>query len=272
MKFFFSLLLLASVIAAPTHAQQKQNLNWPKTFSGQPDFVFIKDDVIKEALTKAKEEGAEPPTSATLDDILTQKTTVTPLQLEAPNPRLETAQPDDLPTTSIATPTTPDATLPDVVADALLDVSEFKKVLEVAAQSAVRKARVNLNKYDFRPDLARLTLQAVVTSPNQYAIINQHRYGVGDRLHITVPVQISEDDIKTALNAHMPPASALPPERYAQYETTRQDVLTAFKAEQSAGKIRRTQRVPVQIKRIESRKVILSINGKDYDLEIKYRL
>ncbi len=272
MKILLSLLLASSILAAPVHAQSAKALVWPKTFSGQPDFVFIKADVVKEALTKAKEEGAEPPTSATLDDVLNAQTTVTPLQLEAPNPKIKTDDSSEVSSVSISTPAQQDATLPDVLADALLDVSEFKAVLETAAHSAVRKARVNLKKYDFRADLARLTLQAVVRSPNKYAIINQHRYTEGDRLHITVPVQINADDIKMALNAHMPPQSALPPERYAQYVKTRDEVMTEFNTEQNAGNIKRSQRVAVKIKRIESRKVILNIDGKDYDLEIKYRL
>lgn len=246
---------------------------WPQTFSGQPDFVFEKQELVKETLTKAKEEGRESPTLPTLDDLLLHSGGYNPLNLnKIADERDEPAAAEvTLGLLSTVTPVQQNV-LPDVLAEALLDVSEFKVVMENAATTAIRKARVDMNKYNFEKDLARLVLQAVVTSPTQYAIINGRRYHTGDRLHISVPVRVGEDDILAALNAHMPPADAVSEDRYAQYEAARDEVVKAFGEKQAAGGITRMQRIGVKVKRIESRRVVLSVDGKDYDLEIKYRL
>lgn len=254
-----------------THAQQ---LQWPKTFSGQPDFVFERNEIIKNELSRAKNEGAEQPTTSTLDDLLTpQMKKLSPLQLRQ-SQSVHTSQEDvesEVDFSSLGG-NIQSVALPDVVRNELLDISEFKELLDVTAKTAVRKTRLDTNSFDFSPYLARLTLQAVVTSPTQYAVINQRRYKPGERLQLHVPVPISLDDIESALNQHMPPEDVLPEDRFKQYQTARKEVLDDYAQQIKTGRLKRTQKLSVQLQKIESRRAILKVGERQYDLAIKYAL
>jgi len=49
-------LLLLSGMALPVLAQQTR-LDWPRTFTGQPDFEFTRSDIIKDATESATRQG-----------------------------------------------------------------------------------------------------------------------------------------------------------------------------------------------------------------------
>ena len=65
----FNLLLASSIFISTAAAQE--GLPWPKTFVGQPDFEFLRQDVISEYERKKGDESEK--YIATLKDLLTTK-------------------------------------------------------------------------------------------------------------------------------------------------------------------------------------------------------
>jgi hypothetical protein len=162
--------------------------------------------------------------------------------------------------------------LPAVASAGKPDLSEFSAQLSATISNTIANWQPQLGRYDFGAVLNSLVLQAIVTSPVKYAVINQQRYVEGETFRITVPVSVPDAEISTALRAQMPASGTLPASLQASYEEAYSGALQGFSAKrnQSPEIGRQTLILPVRIIAITPRQVMLDVNGQSYALQIRY--
>lgn len=282
-RFTSLLLLLVLTLAGGAHAQSSSSskgLVWPRTTTGQPDFAFARDEAYQDAMVDAKQDGDAPPSMPTLQILLADETPLDPLHLAA--------GPSDVSTTSLFGADDPSATgRPVSLMDKLLanvvelpvyktaekkDASEFKISLIQAISSTIANWRPQAERYNFSGMVRGLTLQAIVTSPQRYAIINGQRYMEGESFQLKAPINVPDLEIMAAMDAKMPAKDSVTPDLYGQYQTVYDETLAAFIAARNANPAvgRQHLTLPVNVKKIEARRVQLSVNGEPHELAIKF--
>lgn len=189
------------------------------------------------------------------------------------------------------------------------NLTEFARFLENIITQTERSKESDLRDLDFREYLSGLVLQSVARSPEKFAIINNIRFVEGDRIPITVSYKKkSADDIEKVIDTYMPSKTGLPQDIYDKYvslkeaalkkyendseektpvtdekfvesgeetkqeEDTLETVETEKKEPSTQEKDNNVQVINGFVKRIESRKVILSILDKEYPLHIRFAL
>lgn len=286
-----SRLLLAAamlVLAVSAHAQTKsvgaEKLEWPRTFSGQPDFSFTREEAITEARTRSARENEPMPLIPTLQQLVGDDTQLDPLGLTKPvETSITLVSASDAGLTSGTTVPVRAMTLleklmanavalPEVSGTLSTNVAEFRANLITTISTTIGNWKPAAGRYDFGAIINGLTLQAVVTSPVKYAVINQQRYVEGDTFQLQVPVAVPDLEITSALQAQLPVSGTLPPEQMAQYQDAYKKVLDDFNYARSRDLTvgRQTVTVPVTIRAIEQRKVILDVNGQSYELPVRF--
>lgn len=152
----------------------------------------------------------------------------------------------------------------------------FASFLENIITQATKTRDADMKEIDFESELAKLSIQTIVTSPYPYAIINNNHYTEGDR----IPIKITYADKDTAeieqlINSYMPNEDAISEESFQQYLMLKEDALKQFDerasilGQQAQGD---THNINATIKEILSRKVMLDMLGEQYILEIKLAL
>ncbi|MFT7144835.1 MAG: hypothetical protein ACI8QY_000892 [bacterium] len=373
----YKALLLATFIATPALAQE--NSLWPKTFVGQPDFEFARQDVIDEFTRKKGVDASK--YIATLTDLFTSQNidpyTPKPLTsdigrskyskdvfeqrfgLKKKNKKFRSVYPDiaigsglevhlgdgtvaqaellsntqakilsdgrkinievdeegyvleshrersisesfenllggnqylqssdldkkdekmpeisGLPEYHITTSTLPD--LDKVTIEQKEGLEAFASFLENIITQATKARDADIKDIDFNAEFSKFSIQSIVTSPYPYAIINNHRFSIGDR----IPVQISlatkdTSEMEALIDSYMPNEKAISAESFKQYSMLKSEALRQFKERtgQDGKKITgETHKISATIKAIESRKVIINLFDIEYALEIKLAL
>lgn len=158
------------------------------------------------------------------------------------------------------------------------NLTEFALFLDNIIKQAERSKEADLESLDLRPYLKKLILQSVSISPSKYVIINNVRFTEGDRIPLRVAYhQESEDTIENVIETYMPSKTGLPEDVYQKYVQLKETAIKSYKDKKKAlmvedNKEEQTHIISVKIKKIESRKVIFEILGKDYPLEVKFSL
>lgn len=285
-----ALTILALALLAPLgHAQTAQHsraarLEWPRTFTGQPDFLFTRDEAKAEARTRAARENEPLPLSPSLQQLVEDDTVFDPLGIMSPQPEATTdASGTIVSGTDIVTVSSRGLTLmdrlmaqtldlPTVSSTAAPDLTEFSAQLRATLANTVATWQPAPGGYNFESVLGSLVLQAIVTSPVKYAVINQQRYAEGEVFRITVPVAVPDAVLQGALAAQMPAAGSMPAaleESYAAaYKKAWEDFV--FKRNQNPDTGRQPLVLPVRITGITARQVLLDVNGQPYALQIRY--
>ncbi|RYG59748.1 MAG: hypothetical protein EON60_09460 [Alphaproteobacteria bacterium] len=287
-----ALILALALLASLGHAQPQAaqasraaRLEWPRTFTGQPDFLFTRDEARAEARTRAARENEPMPMSPSLQQLLEDDTTLDPLGLTTPQ-RQEivtdasgtvvsgtdtiTVSPRGLSLMERLMAETLD--LPAVSSTVAPDLTEFTNQLNAAINGAAAAWQPSPGGYNFESVLNNLVLQAIVTSPVRYAVINQQRYAEGEVFRINVPITVPDAVLQSAMSRLMPAPGALPAaleESYAAtYKKTWDDFV--FKRNQNPELGRQSLVLPVRITGITARQVLLDVNGQPYALQIRY--
>lgn len=264
-------------------AQTKNRVDWPRTFSGQPDFDFERSEVIADITQK---EGAEAAITPTLEKVITTPTFDDPLYLGTPadgnqGPKLAGAVDFDAEDTTIQSLEELSefemkaAQLPSVQAqNELIDLSEFKTFLEGIIDKTVKATKPNLEEVNPNALLDKLLLQAISHQPNKYVIINNKRYEEGDRFSLPLVIIPSNDRIGDAIAAYMPSTQVVTPDTYALYEEVRAKTMKEYLArkKENLEAFKIIHPVSVTIKRIEHRKIVVEMLGKEHVLEIRFAL
>ncbi len=286
-------ILALALLASWGHAQQQPaaghtsraaRLEWPRTFTGQPDFLFTRDEARADARTRAARENEPMPLSPSLQQLVEDDSTLDPLGLTAPTQQVAgdasgttvsgtdtiTLSPRGLSLMDRLMAQTLD--LPTVSTTAAPDLTEFTNQLNAAITNATANWQPSPGGYNFESVLNSLVLQAIVTSPVRYAVINQQRYAEGEVFRINVPVQVPDTVLQDAMTRLMPAPGALPAaleESYAAaYKKTWENYV--FKRNQNPELGRQALVLPVRITGITARQVLLDVNGQPYALQIRY--
>lgn len=280
--------LTLAVLAFAAHAQQSTSsgadkMEWPRTFSGQPDFAFTREEAVIEARTQSARNNTPMPLIPNLQQLMNDTTALDPLGLNRPTITSATeVSATDADVSGTATPTRAMTLLEKLMANAVAlpqvsgtlstNVAEFKANLFTTINSTISNWHPAAGRYNFDAVINTLTLQAVVTSPVKYAVINQNKYVEGDTFQLQVPVDVPDLEITSAMQAQMPISGTLSPDIYAQYQQVYGDVYKTFTAARSRDVSvgRQMVTVPVSIKAIEPRKVFLDVNGQTYELPIRF--
>lgn len=302
-KPFISLAILAIVLlcAHNSYSQQQSKLDWPRTFSGQPDFDFARDEVLKD-LEEREEELDINAYHGTINDLLKDLVvnpfTPRPRFLRENEKNLNIANPflplelvtsgnvvesnEELPSEIQPVSGLPEFDLitlklpsVDSTNTSQVDLSEFKAFVDNIISQDFKTQDPNFTEHDFTKDLERLRLQSISTSPNKYAIINGRRYNEGDRFMLPVTIEFDDSGIRKIIEAYMPSILDVDEDVYKQYEKLRDDALAAYreklKAQAQASNANR-HKVSVTVKEIVHRRVILSVMGKTYEIELRVAL
>lgn len=273
--------------STPTSANTSnaQRLEWPRTFSGQPDFAFTRDEALAEARSRVTKEGEPMPVMPSLQVLLNDDSTLDPLRVNAPKPTSDTMTMEDTSGTIITSTTTlaggqtlmqrlmaQSVDLPTITATQNPDLTEFSGQLSATISRTIAGWQPQAGRYNFESVLSNLVLQAIVTSPLKYAVINQQKYAEGETFRLTVPMMVPDDVITTAMRAQMPASGTLPPALQANYQKAFDDSLQGYLAKRSQNPDlgRQTLILPVRIVSIEPRRVQLDVNGQSYALTIRY--
>lgn len=273
-------LALAQTQPSNSTSSKAQRLEWPRTFSGQPDFAFTREEALTEARTRATREGQPMPLAPTLPQLLNDDSVLDPMNVLAPKVELVT---DASGTTVSETLVTRGQSLmerlmsqavdlPAMAAPEKPDLTEFSAQLSATVTRTVANWQPQAGSYNFEGVLAGLVLQAIVTSPVKYAVINQQRYTEGETFRITVPVPVPEAEITRAMDARMPVSGMLPESTMDGYREVYRNILSGFNAKRNLNPSlgQQTLVLPVRITGITARQVLLDVNGQPYALTIRY--
>lgn len=280
-------MLLAAWAAMPAYAQQAAGaapaaatdagIDWPRTFTGQPDFAFTREEIAKEAKERAAStKDASLAQLPTVGQLVADDTKLDPLGLAG----LSSATTVSRSTVSSSQPVQSlmdkllanASALPTFETSYTVDVNEFTTTLNQTIRSTVAGWKPDKSRYSYGALINTLTLQAVVTSPVRYAIINGQRYAEGDTFQLKAPLSVPDTEITEALQKKMPVSGTVPPSAYDQYETAYENAIAAFAAERDKNPEigRQNLSLPVTVVSIQPRKVTLSVNGEEHELVVKF--
>lgn len=278
------IILLPLAVATPALAQspagnslpkasQADRLNWPRTFTGQPDFAFTRDEALIESRRRAAQDNLPLPSAPLLEALLTDQGAPDPLKLggnglvSLTDAFAEEAEP----TTDAALPSAP-GSLPDLGAGPVTDLSGFRQNLPQLLAQSIAEWQPDLAQYDFSFITRQLTLQAIVLSPLTYTVINQQRYQEGDTFMLTVPLDVPSERLQRTLITTLPPSNTMNVADYAAYTEAVQAQMAAFEQARSTNPAIGQQqvRIPVRVVAITARHVALEVNGQPFELAIRY--
>lgn len=280
-----ALLLLAGSPGAwaQSRSSNAQKLQWPTTFSGPPDFAFTREEAVSDATARAAREGEALPQVPTLSQMLGDDARLDPMGIYKPVVISATADVSGSADAS-ATQVQPTGSsliekllagsvgLPEVKDSFSPDMAEFRAGLAATLKRAVEEWQPSAARYSFGGLMNKLVLQAIVTSPEKYAVINQQQYAEGDTMQLSVPVPVPDMEVINALQEQMPAEDSVTPALYKQYqdvyEQTIADYAKARQANPAVG--RKILQVPVVIRSITQRKVVLEVNGERHELAIRF--
>ncbi len=148
-------------------------LEWPRSFSGQPDFAFTRDEAQAEARARAARENTTAPTPPTLLQVATDEEVPDPLGLKvaALSPTLSMTGEEISPTAAVGGVSLLDkllsnmTALPTYATPTTANLAEYQASLQQVISATIIGWQPDINRYDFSAALSGLTLQAVVTSP-----------------------------------------------------------------------------------------------------------
>jgi hypothetical protein len=277
---FISIISITSI--TPVFAQQLKPLKWPKTFSGQPDFDFRREEILKEFQEKGGIEGVKSTKLATMKRLL-QTTIVDPFK---PNTISKSATESSKNSNKInkaalaalfgdvpanLSGDNNGTQLPGFNKTSNLDLTEFAIFLDNVINQKVKLNKTTLKGRDFSTDLQRVVIQSIATSPVKYTIINNNKFSVGDRFLLPIKSKIYDSEIEALLAPYLPQPESFSKDVYQKYVDVKNDAIEKYKSENSDGKASVvTHNVSITIRDILHRKVKVSVYGHEYELKIRY--
>ncbi|MFZ2587257.1 MAG: hypothetical protein WAZ18_03965 [Alphaproteobacteria bacterium] len=273
-------LIALLVMAAGVEAQQApakragSGTAWPRTFTGQPDFEFTKAEILAERARQAEPQGIPAPKAPTLAELMEAgEVVLIELPTVTPSGTLDisgtmAANPAD----TLADFNAAFASLPSLTTVHEVDVTEFQKGLRHAVRKAVAAYKFQAGKYSLGHMVNAVTVQAVVTSPEKYAVLDGKQYHEGESFPMTVWAGPSDTELLDAMAAQLPMEGSMDPEQAAQYQEAYENAVQDL-ANQRQANPRTFQKqviVPVVVAAIKQRLVVLEFNGQRHELPIRY--
>ncbi|MCA3244737.1 MAG: hypothetical protein INF43_05500 [Alphaproteobacteria bacterium] len=269
---FLSVLLM---LAVPAVAQTVLKLEWPRTFTGQPDFAFTRDEALAEARARAARNGEPTPQLPTLLTLSADDSVPDPLRLQTNGPVTDGTLrlTEDETTVSMTVLLGAANALPVYASPTVPDLSEFRATLAGVISATLANWQPDPARYDLGNVVNTLTLQAIVTSPDRYAVINGGRYGEGSSFLMRVPLAVPDSEVIRAVGAEMPAVGTFDDASQAAYTAAYEETLADYAAARNANPLLGQQalNLPVVVKEIQTRKVVVEVAGRPYDLTMRYR-
>lgn len=273
-----TLTLLGSVAALTAEAQPARKTPttyaWPRTSGGQSDFEFDKQEVLQDKTVEAGRAGLPAPEVPKISDLMTDEViTLVPRTPVSATTVSATAGGDDVPVLErLRSMSVELGNLPSLTTVAEVDMAEFKSNIERAVQHEVATYQPKAGEYSLEHLLRGLVLQAVVTSPYRYAVINGQQYKEGESLQVPVRLGPSDLDFIRLLQAQLPAPGTLPPEQMEKYEDVYEQAIygLATLRQNNPNALTREFPMPALVVEIRNRTVVLDFNGHRHELGIKY--
>lgn len=274
--------MMVAISAGTVMAQtMPAKLVWPRSFTGQPDFAFTRDEAFAEARARAARDNTTPPALPRLLMVATDETAPDPLRLKMAALASTTLNAEGEVVNTTATSGSISLMdkllgnmqgLPAYATPSTVHVGEYQASMQALISQTIAAWKPDASRYDFSAVLEDLVLQGVVTSPQQYAVINGTRYTVGSSFMLRVPLMVPDMEIMAALDDATPDAEGLDNTTAAVYAEAREAALASFAAARNTNPTvgRKTLNLPVMVERIEPRRVVLNINGQQKILAVKY--
>ena len=282
------LMICAVVLGVSTltsvHAQSRTNRNgqlaWPRTFSGQPDFDFERQEVINER--KALEDNGEEvlATPGSFDTLL-RVPVVDPFNFNATGEKKK----DDAEESSRITFTELNQTVENTLVENSefstqsaeseeLDLDKFETFLADIMNQALKSSEPDPEQINVQALLSRIRIQTIATSPLKYAVINNQRYQEGQALVVAVPTMPSLTPVVAAMNENIPAENRVGKDAYKQYTDVRDSLIKGLKEKRGKEPRHHMIKLPVKIhvQRIERRQITVNILGEEHVIELKYAL
>lgn len=264
-----TLLLASGVASAQTRGTQ---VEWPRSFTGQPDFEFTKDEVMAAKIKEAAAQGQLPPKAPTLGDLLDDEVVDPLLGMQADTAQDGSAtavvkQRTKLPEVKLGS-----GSLPKLAGQEDVDASGFENALQYIVRRKVEDFVLENGRYSLGHLLNGLMLQAVVTSPISYAVINGNRYQVGDSFTVPVYAGPSDAELMAALASRVPAKGSLDDKVLVRYRDVYENFLKSLALARASNphKLQKRFTVPATIVEIGHRKVVIEFNGQRYELAVRY--
>lgn len=265
-------LLLAALCLILSGNVVAQDLEWPKTFNGQPDFDFIREEIIKEMEEELSLAG-ELENIASIDKTLKSR-------IIDPFAKMDKILlTDDITLPSSASGEGLSLIAPDLSgfgseAGNIIDLSEFKIFIDNVLEQKQKVSREDLKLRNFTADMNRVAIQTIVTSPYKYVVINNQRFSEGDRFILPVEASLSSEDVAEKINKYLPPERSVDKQTYQEYTKLRDKAVNDYKIkkEKASKKSRVVQNLSVTIREIMHRRIKVSVFGKTYDIKLKFKL
>lgn len=285
--FFNTSALLTLVLACiSTHGIAQNNtrsLPWPRTFTGQPDFVFTKEEVAAERVRKGAELGLIF-TQPTLKDIFTHSVDASKLLSPLTEPDIiddSLATAEDIENAEISALENLDEyvtdtnELPDLADEApVLDLSEFRAHLYKLIDQTVQNATLNEANLNITQELQRIIIQTIALSPQKYAIVNNQRVHEGQKFMLPVTLTTTPETINAVLDKALPPENLLLPETFALYKELRDEVASDYAKTHAISPAAHqiTRPLPVTIKAIRHRQIDIKVGNKIHTINVSFAL
>ncbi|NBX86467.1 MAG: hypothetical protein EBQ80_04425 [Proteobacteria bacterium] len=255
-----------------------QRLQWPRTFTGQPDFAFTREEALQEAKSRAKRENAKVPVLPTLEDLLRDDIKFDPFGIKNEEITATVSGTEEVSGAMVRGKSLMDKLMENVVdlpkfeQRAGLDLAEFENTLRQTLQASLESWQPQIKNVPLDGVLGGLILQAVVMSPNKYVILNGERYREGDGFKVQIPVMVPDNWILSALENKMPDEKLVGPELMENYQTIFESVVADFAQQRNANPMlgQKMMILPVKLVQILPRTVLLEADGRRYELQVKF--
>jgi hypothetical protein len=280
------LLLAASSAVAQVGGSRAENLEWPRTFTGAPDFIFTRDEAVSKARTDAARSGSAIPMVPSIEIVLEDDGELDPLGVTNPvvvnvsgTTDVSGTEGEEVDIVAVSNRQSlmdklmaQAVDLPTVAGSTEPDLTEFRGQLSATISRTLVNWQPDSKRYNFSSVLNGLSLQAIVTSPVSYAVINQQRYQVGDTFRISVPMRVPEDAVTKAMENQMPVSGTLTPALEENYRKVYGEVMDGFIAARTRDPemAMQTLVIPVRVLSISRREVMLDLDGQTHALQIRY--
>lgn len=255
-----------------------QRLEWPRTFTGQPDFAFTREEVLQEAKIRAKRENAREPVLPGLEGLLKDDTKYDPMGMKISENVGEVSSTVEVSGSAVRGQSLMEKLMLNVVAlpafdeSSSLDLAEFEDMMRKTVSESLVAWQPEIKNFPLDGVLGSLVLQAVVLSPQKYVILNGDRYREGDSFKVQIPVQVPDTWILNALEEKIPEENVVGGEVIGKYREVFENVIAEFAQGRNQNPIigQKMLVLPVRLTQILPRKVLLEAEGRQYELQVRF--
>lgn len=274
------LALLVLALSSLALTATAQNIPWPETFRGSPEFEFNRKKLIDQQKDAQKIERGVGRSAVKDQDIGSVEKLIKSsifnlyavlnrkVESKTSNTKAASIKEDliqiDLPN------------LPVFGFNPVISKQDFtKRMLEIIDDPA--SYQVQYDEDSLKKNLKKVVIQGMNASANPYVVIEGQKLRIGDHFPLRVKVKDSSEQIIDRINEVMPPRSDLKEKEYLEYDKIRREMIETYKKRRSdRNKSEKTNddlhKIYVVVRKIMHRNVELRVQGNPYKIGFDYSL